>query len=52
MRNETVSEELSTKNQMSAAMSKCYAEPGDMLSALRGLHIPAEEAERGSNEQM
>lgn len=36
-----------TKHQTSAAMGKCCAEPGDMLSALRGLHIPAEEAEKG-----
>lgn len=41
--------ELLTKNQMSAAMSECCAKPGDELAALRGLHIPAEEAERGSN---
>lgn len=41
--------ELLTRNQMSAAMDECCAEPGDVLSALRGLHIPAEEAERGSN---
>lgn len=28
--------ELLTKNQMSAAMGECCAEPGDVISVLRG----------------
>lgn len=28
--------ELLTKNQMSAAMGECCAEPGDLISLLRG----------------
>lgn len=36
MRESQEKPELLTKNQMSAAMGECYAEPVDVISVLRG----------------